>query len=219
MDDVAIGLRSEPPEGTGRLQMALDAFDRANAADPNLEPVDGREVPKELIYGQRMSAWLMRLCPEASEALCLAARSQHIERWVTPRGSYPEGRIGYLTWRRDLKSYHAGRAGEILSDLGYPDTLVTRVQALVRKERLKRDAGAQVLEDVACVVFLAHYLADFAEKHETDKVVGILRKTWAKMSPLGRRAALDLSLEGALKELLASALADEPAESGAAVRI
>jgi hypothetical protein len=199
--------------------MALDAFDRANAADPNLESVDGEEVPKEVIYGQRMSAWLMRLCPEAPEALCLAARSQHIERWVTPRGSYPDGRIGYLTWRRDLKRYHADRAGEILAGLGYPNTLVAGVQALVRKERLKQDEDAQVLEDVACVVFLAHYLADFAEKHETDKVVEILRKTWAKMSPLGRRAALALPMTGALEGLLASALADGPAECGTAVRI
>ena len=218
MVDVATEMNADPPEGTGRLQMALDAFDRANAADPNLEPVDGREVPKELIYGQRMSAWLMRLCPEASEALCLAARSQHIERWVTPRGSYPEGRVGYLTWRRDLKRYHAERAGEILTDLGYPDTVVSRVRALVRKERLKQDEDAQVLEDVACVVFLAHYLADFAEKHETGKVVGILRKTWAKMSPLGHRAALALPLEDALKALLGSALADEPIEGRPAVQ-
>jgi len=218
MDEIASGPHSSRPEGTGRLQVALDAFDRANAADPNLEPVDGREVPKELIYGQRMSAWLMRLCPEASESLRLAARSQHIERWVTPRGSYPEGRVGYLTWRRDLKRYHAERAGEILTDLGYPDTVVSRVRALVRKERLKQDEDAQVLEDVACVVFLAHHLADFAEKHETDKVVDILRKTWAKMSPLGRRAALALPLEDALKELLASALAGEPVESRTAVQ-
>jgi hypothetical protein len=198
--------------------MALDAFDRANAADPNLESVDGRDLPKELIYGQRMSAWLMRLCPEASEALCLAARSQHIERWVTPRGSYPEGRIGYLTWRRDLKSYHAERAGEILSELGYADTVIARVQALVRKERLKQDEDAQVLEDVACVVFLAHYLADFAEKHQTDKVVGILHKTWAKMSPLGRRAVPALPLESALKELLAAALADQAAGDSTAAQ-
>jgi len=107
---------SDRPEEPDRLQRALDAFDRANAADPNLELVDGEKLPKELIYGQRMSAWLDRLCPEASEALRLAVRCQHIERWVTPRGSYPEGRIGYLTWRRDLKRYHAERAGEILTE-------------------------------------------------------------------------------------------------------
>lgn len=196
-------------EHTPRLQAGLEAFDRANAADPNLEIVDGQEVPKELIYGRRMSEWLARLCPEASEALTLAARCQHLERWVTPRSRYPEGRAGYLAWRRDLKRYHAERAGEILEEIGYPDDVIARVQALVRKERLKRDPEAQVLEDVVCVVFLAHYLADFAAKHEPDKVVEILRKTWAKMSPLGRRAALALPLGGTLAAFLAAALADD----------
>jgi len=194
----------------GRLRRALEAFDRANAADPHRELVDGQEVPKELIYGRRMSEWLERLCPDASEALRLAARCQHIERWVTPRESYPAGRVGYLTWRRDLKRYHADRAGEILSGLGYSDGVAARVQALVRKERLKQDEDAQTLEDVVCVVFLAHYLVDFAEKHPSDKVVEILRKTWAKMSPAGREAALALPLDDKLTALLDLALADGP---------
>ncbi|MGI9382173.1 MAG: DUF4202 domain-containing protein, partial [Methyloligellaceae bacterium] len=198
-----------------RLQRALDAFDRANAADPNLESVDGEAVPKELIYGQRMSACLARLCPRASEALTLAARCQHLERWVTPRSSYPDGRVGYLTWRRDLKGYHARRAGEILAELGYAQGLIARVQALVRKERLKRDEEAQILEDVVCVVFLTHYLADLAAKHDADKVVEILRKTWAKMSPLGRNAALALPLGGALEDLLNAALADAVSDEAA----
>jgi hypothetical protein len=209
MPGAAVDREAGALAGADRVQRALDAFDRANAADPNLEIVDGEAIPKELIYGRRMSDWLARLCPKASEALTLAARCQHLERWVTPRDSYPEGRVGYLTWRRDLKRYHAERAGEILADLGYPQDVIDRVQALVRKERLKRDREVQVLEDVVCVVFLAHYLADFAAKHESDKVVEILRKTWAKMSPLGRRAALALPFDGALAALLAAALADE----------
>jgi hypothetical protein len=195
----------------GKLQRALDAFDRANAADPHVELVDGQEVPKELVYGRRMSEWLERLYPDASEVLRLAARCQHIERWVKPRETYPDGRIGYLTWRRDLKRYHADRAGEILSGLGYSDRVVARVQALVRKERLKQDEDAQTLEDVVCVVFLAHYLTDFAEKHRSGKVVEILRKTWAKMSPAGRDAALALPLAGEMTTLLARALSDAPA--------
>lgn len=209
MDKAETQASSDRPAASDRLQRALDAFDRANAADPNLEAMDGEDVPKELIYGQRMSAWLCRLYPGASEALCLATRCQHIERWVTPRQSYPEGRVGYLTWRRDLKRYHGERAGQILADLGYPEAVIARVQALVRKERLKQDEEAQALEDVVCVVFLAHYLADFAARHETGKVVEILRKTWAKMSPLGHQAALALPLDGALKDLVDAALAGE----------
>lgn len=208
-DKAAAQAVPERREADDRLQRALDAFDRANAADPNRETVDGEAVPKELIYGRRMSAWLDRLYPGASEVLRLAARCQHIERWVTPRETYPEGRVGYLTWRRDLKRYHADRAARILGEVGYPQDLIAHVQALVRKERLKQDEDAQALEDVVCVVFLAHYLADFAGRHDSDKVVEILRKTWAKMSPLGHRAALALPLDGALKTLVEAALADD----------
>ena len=196
-------------KGAERLDAAFAAFDRANAADPHRETVEGHSVPKELAYAQRMSTWLDRLYPEASEALRLAARCQHIERWIYPRASYPEGRIGYLTWRRDLKRYHARRAGEIMADLGYPDTEIARVESLLRKEGLKRDADAQALEDVVCVVFLAHYFAEFAEGHARDKVIDILRKTWAKMSPHGRRAAMRLPLRDDARELVEMALQGE----------
>ena len=219
MEERAPGPRPGPRLRVDRLQRALDAFDRANAADPNLENVDGKDLPKELIYGRRMSAWLDRLCPEASEALRLAARCQHIERWVKPRATYPDGRIGYLAWRRDLKRYHADRARGILAELGYPEAVITRVQALVRKERLKQDEEAQTLEDVVCVVFLAHHLSDFARRHESAKVVEILRKTWAKMSPVGRDAACALPLDPALEGLLRAALADETAGEGAGIGI
>ena len=193
---------------TAALQAAaLEAFDRANAADPNREAVDGVAAPKELVYGQRMSDWLERLYPEASLALRLAVRCQHIERWRVPRKSYPEGRIGYLTWRRDLKALHAERAGEILERLGFDAATVERVRALVNKENLRQDPEAQALEDVACLVFLAHYFADFAVGHDDDKVVDILRKTWRKMSETGREAALALPLGPTEAALVALALA------------
>lgn len=218
MEVMTKSTRSEQAEQIGKLQLALEAFDRVNAADPHLEFVDGQEIPKELVYGRRMSEWLERLYPGASEALRLAARCQHIERWVRPRETYPSGRVGYLTWRRDLKRYHAERAGEILSGLGYPESVISRVQALVRKERLRQDEEAQILEDVVCVVFLAHYVSDFAQKHRSDKVAEILRKTWAKMSPLGHRAALALPLDDGLKALLDLALAEGPAGAEAGHR-
>lgn len=193
----------------GRFAAAVAAFDRANAADPSSETVDGAPTPRELAYARRMSDWLDRLYPDASEALRLAARCQHIERWVRPRADYPEGRTGYLTWRRDLKRYHAERAGEILRDAGYPEETIARVGALLRKERLKRDPEVQALEDVVCLVFLAHHFADFASKHSEDKLVDILRKTWIKMSPHGQAAALALPLGPDAGALVARALAPE----------
>ena len=141
-----------------------------------------------------MSAALARMAPNASELLQIAARGQHIERWTSPRKSHPEGRTGYLAWRNDLKEFHAGRVGEIMDSAGYDADDIARVRSLLRKEQLKSDADAQMLEDVACVVFLEHYLGDFMEQADEAKLAGILAKTWKKMSPLGHAHALKLSL-------------------------
>ena len=197
-----------------RLAAAFAAFDEANGRDPNLETVDGREEAKELLYGRRMTTWLDRLCPEASIALKLAARCQHLERWTIPRKRYPEGRVGYLTWRRDLKLFHAERARDILRPLAFSEEAIERVGQLLRKERLKTDPEVQALEDVVCIVFLVHYLTDFAGRHSRTKVVEILRKTWSKMSPEGQAAALALDLEEETAALVHQALsADGPAAS------
>ena len=193
----------EPSE---RFREAVARFDRANAEDPNVETVDGVSHPKELLYAQRMSDALERFAPDASEVVRLAVRCQHIRRWTVSRDSYPRGRDGYRRWRTDLGGFHAETAGDILREIGYDDAAVGRVRALLRKERLKADPEVQLLEDVVCLVFLRHYLAPFAAQHEDEKVVGILRKTWRKMSERGRAAALDLDLEPDLRALVARAV-------------
>ena len=193
----------EPSE---RFREAVARFDRANAEDPNVETVDGVSHPKELLYAQRMSDALARFAPDASEVVRLAVRCQHIRRWTVSRDSYPRGRDGYRRWRTDLGGFHAETAGDILREIGYEDAAVGRVQALLRKERLKADPEVQLLEDVVCLVFLRHYLAPFAAQHEDEKVVGILRKTWRKMSERGRAAALDLDLAPELRALVTRAV-------------
>lgn len=196
-------------DGLGeRFEQAIARFDRANAEDPNLERVDGVDAPKELVYARRMSERLALFAPDASEPLRLAVRSQHIRRWTIPRAGFPEGRDGYREWRTRLAAFHAGTAGAILRDLGYGDDVVARVESLLRKERLKADADAQTLEDVACLVFLEHQAAAFASQHDDAKVLGILRKTWRKMSERGRAAALDLELAPAVRALVERAVGD-----------
>ena len=180
------------PETSDRFAAAMAAIDAANAADPNQETVDGGTRPAAILYSERMSAWLDRLDPNASEPLKLAARAQHIERWTIPRDSYPMDRPGYLKWRTDLGKFHADRAGAIMADAGYDDEAVERTKALIRKRRLKKDPETQRLEDVICLVFLENYFADFSKQHDEAKIVSILQKTWKKMSPDGHAAALDL---------------------------
>ncbi len=190
-----------------RFSAAIKAIDAANAADPNRIPHEGLEEPKELVYGRQMSGWLIRLKPEASEALRLAVRAQHIRRWESPRSAYPEGRIGYLKWRKDLQDLHARVTAEILEKVGYDPETIGRVRALLHKERLKADEDSQALEDVACLVFLEHYFTEFAAKHPEDKVVKIIAQTWRKMSPRGRELALTLNLTPEAKSLVEKALA------------
>ncbi|HVR30273.1 MAG TPA: DUF4202 domain-containing protein [Thermoanaerobaculia bacterium] len=189
-----------------RFARAIARFDAANAEDPRRERTESGDEPKELVYAQRMTSWLERIEPGASEALRLAARAQHLCRWRVPRGDYPEGRQGYLRWRRDCAELHAGIATGILREVGYGQTTVERVAFLLRKQGLPDDPEALALEDTACLVFLEHELAGFAPKHDEPKLVRILERTWRKMSPRGQRAALALELPAPARELLEKAL-------------
>lgn len=133
-------------------------------------------------------------------------------RWEIPRSSYPMTRPGYLTWRAKLKSQAATQVAELLADASIQPPLsqeeIDRVAALVRKEDLKTDSDTQVLEDVACLVFLDEQFEDFEKRPDIDeeKMVGILRKTWGKMSPSGHALALQMHLSERAKILIEKAL-------------
>jgi hypothetical protein len=190
-----------------RFRTAIARFDAANAEDPRRIVLDGKEHPYELVYAERMTHWLQQLVPDASEVLQLAARSQHLCRWQIPRSEYPMDRAGYYRWRTRLYAFHAEKAGTILRELGYDEATVSRVEQLLQKKNLKTDPEMQLLEDVICLVFLEHYFADFSQEHDPGKVVNILRKTWAKMSPRGQTAAVMLEMPADARGLLDSALA------------
>lgn len=183
----------------GNLSAALAAIDTANAADPHQEAGQ----PAALLYGQRMSEELARLVPEASEILQIAARGQHVERWLLPRGDYPEGKAGYLAWRKEQGRRHGERVAAIMGEAGYDETAQARVGVLLRKEGIKRDAEVQALEDVICFVFIRHYFADFAASHPDDDMVDIVAKTARKMSAEARARALQ---EFVLPDALAEAV-------------
>jgi len=174
------------------LNKILDVIDEINAQDPNKEIVDGKSVAKELIYGQRMTEMLHEFMDTPSIALQIAARGQHIKRWVSKRDSYPMDRVGYLKWRTALKNMHADLLEELLSAEDYEETVIQKVKDLVTKKRLKTDEEVQALEDVICLVFLKYYFNSFFEKHEEEKILNIIRKTWGKMSEKGHEVALKL---------------------------
>lgn len=189
-----------------RRARVFELIDAANAADPVLVTTPQGKRPAELVYGERMSKMLDRFRPGAGDHLAIAARGQHIERWITPRSGYPEGRTGYLRWRKDMKDFHARRVSALMAEAGYAPPDVERVAALVRKERYKIDPEGQALEDVVCLVFLKHYAARFIARHDDDKVISILAKTATKMSPEGLSAAKRFTLPDRLSRLLGRAM-------------
>jgi hypothetical protein len=198
--------RNFQPEDPERFDKALRRFDEENSRDPNTVDVDGRKRPRELVYAEWLSDWVLRLRPQASEALRLAARSQHLCRWTVPRDSYPMTRAGYLSWREGLKKFHAQKASEILRELGYAEPIIAHVKSLNLKKGLPEDIEAQTLEDALCLVFLEHQFAELTQKTAEEKMIGVLQKTWKKMSVAAREQALQLSYAAPEKILLERAL-------------
>jgi Domain of unknown function (DUF4202) len=189
-----------------RYSEAIRRFDEENGRDPHLIVVDGVAQPHELLYARRLTEWVLRLQPNASKPLLLAARSQHICRWLVPRRSYEMTRAGYLRWRNDLKHLHAKKSAEILREVGYDEATIARVVELNLKKGLGHDQECQVLEDALCLVTLQYQLADLMEKTDPDKMVGILRKTWKKMSDVARAHALALPFTEAESALVQQAV-------------
>jgi hypothetical protein len=190
-----------------RFVAAIRRFDEENARDPNIDSIDGAEHPRELLYARRLTEWVLKLRPDASEELRLATRCQHLCRWMVPRNSYPTTKAGYLRWREELKKFHAQKAGGILRAVGYPEAVIVRVQELNLKKHFPHDPESRVLEDALCLVFLEHQLSDLAAKTTAEKVVNALRKSWDKMTPAARAEALRLPYRPREKALLEQALA------------
>ncbi|WP_139957537.1 DUF4202 domain-containing protein [Flavicella sediminum] len=175
-----------------KFSKAIALFDQANSEDPTIEVFEGKEFPKEILYAQRMTQVLSQFAPNASEAVQLAARCQHICRWKSPRSSYEMNRTGYLLWRQELKKMHAKIASEILKEVGYDEDTIAKVAFLLEKKQLKRNEETQLLEDVICLVFLEFYFDPFVVKYTEEKILDIVQKTWKKMSETGHETALKI---------------------------
>ena len=201
MPDVDTTAESGESSQPARFYQALKRFDQENARDPNFISVRGHLRPRELVYSEWLTEWVRRLRPDASEALLLAARSQHLCRWMIPRNSYEMTRDGYLLWREDLKKFHAAKAAEILRQAGYSEEEILRVNALNLKANRLTDPECQTLEDALCLVTLERQLGDLIAKTPPEKMAEILKKTWRKMSEPAREEALQLPLSPRALEL------------------
>lgn len=194
------------PPAMERLDAVLNKIDRLNSQDPNKVTADGKQEPFELAYAKRLSVWVQKLKPDASEALRIAARGQHVQRWTIPRDRYPMNRGGYLRWREDLKKFHAETVGNIMAEAGYAEDEIARVKQIISKKGIKEDPEIQALEDGLCLVFFEMQFVALRRKTPDDKMKDILQKTWKKMSAEGQKMALALPLDQSERAFVAQSL-------------
>lgn len=180
-----------------RLNRVLERIDQLNRQDPHTVLVGQTPQPWEYVYSQWLTEWVLRLNPQASELLRIAARGQHVRRWTIPRSRYPMNRAGYLRWRETLKAFHADTIAGLMREEDYPDDAIQRVRTLMGKRQLGSDPETQTLEDALCLVFLETQFADLRRKTSEEKMREIVRKTWGKMSERARAEALKLPLNDA----------------------
>ena len=194
-----------------KLEKAIELIDAANSEDPNMEISDGKEVPKELLYSQRMTDMQQRYAPDADDVMKLALRAQHIQRWKSARSDFPMDKKGYHLWRTGLYKFHAETAAALLEQAGYDEADIERLKLAVGKKSLKSNKDTQLLEDVTALVFIEHYMLEFAEKHpeySEEKWIDIIKKTWRKMTENAHEFALSgkIALPEPLVPLIQKAL-------------
>ena len=192
-----------PPK---QLTQLFEQIDQLNREDPNTERVGETTAPRELIYAQRLSDWVDRLRPDASEALRIAARGQHVQRWTIPRDRYERTRRGYLRWREALKAFHAETVARLMHGIGFPETTIQRVREIMGKRRLSDDAESQTLEDALCLIFFESQLSELKHKTPDDKLQDVVRKVLKRMSPQGRAELSKLTLDADTSTCIAGAL-------------
>jgi hypothetical protein len=176
-----------------KFEQAIRLFNNYNRNSPETVFSGGEPYPAEYFYALKLHEWVLKLAPNAGEALLLASHCQHIGRWEIQRSMYPDGRIGYLKWRSDLSRFHADTASSLLRSISYDEAIIQEVREIVLKKHLKTAPDVQIMENALCLVFLEFQFDDLISKQPEDKMIGILQKTWAKMSPQGKEQALKIS--------------------------
>jgi hypothetical protein len=190
---------------------AIIKINKIHSLDPNQADYEGAKIPAELLYANQCTEWLFKLKPDASELEELAAKCQHFKRWEIPRSSYPTGKKGYYQWRIFLYDYQANEAAQVLLEAGYSNEAIETVKQMVAKKEVKKNKQSQLIEDVACLVFLEHYMQPFAatkKEYSEEKWLKIIRMTWEKMTPKAHKFALNIKFSPEIFQLINKALTE-----------
>lgn len=179
---------------------ALQAIENILLQDPKNEA---------LTYSNQCFEWLQKLNPSYSEAQEFGARCQHFKRWDIPRSNYPMDKKGYYQWRIYLYQYQAEETAKVLAEAGYKSEFIDEVKDMIAKKDIKKSANSQLIEDVACLVFLQHHIAPFAatKDYSDEKWIKIITRTWGKMSEKAHKFALEITYPEAILSLIKKAIA------------
>lgn len=188
-------------------ERAVAAIDAANADDPRRVAVGGVERAFELVYADHLETWIRALVPEPSGALSFAARAQHVRRWEIPRSTFPDGRAGYHAWRRRLQDHHVAIARACLEEALCPLADIERVERILRKQGVAGDPEPQAMQDALGLVTLEMQLGELAARLDEPKLIEVLRRTAAKMSPAAVALAGTLELPPPMARVLTLAMA------------
>lgn len=193
------------------FERVVELIKSANSEDPNQESDGEKSWPKELLYTHRMADMLERYAPEADDVMKLAIQAQHIQRWQSPRDAYPMNKQGYYQWRTNLYQFHADTLAALMQTAAYSETDIERAKRAVAKKALRSNSDTQLLEDVSALVFIEHYMLPFVNKHpeyDEEKWLGIILRTWNKVSEKGQKFALsgELKLPESLVPLITKAI-------------
>ena len=181
-------------------EKAIELINKVHASDPKGEA---------LVYAKQCFEWLVKINPDYTEEQEMAARCQHFKRWEIPRSNFPVGKKGYYQWRIGLYQYQADKAGEVLESVGYAVEFVSAVKSMIAKKDLRNDTNSQLIEDVACLVFLNYHIQPFAstKDYAEEKWIKIIQKTWGKMSEKAHKFALEINYDASILDLIKKALA------------
>lgn len=179
-----------------------DALNEIHQGDPNHTNIDGLRKSSEFLYTNRMLQMLAEFEPGADYTLQIAAQCQHLERWKVARDLFPMDRKGYHQWRKAVMDFQISRTTEVLVNSGVENSDIIEVTEILSKQGNKSHTKAQIIQDVACIVFVNWYLEGFAAKHELGKVKDIVIKTTRKMSEKGMQSLHKSSLPKPVQEIL-----------------
>lgn len=184
------------------------AFSRVLAAHASLHRSDKPLVIADRDHAVDTWQWALRLDPEASFEIQVAALYHDVERLV----SEADARIEHLAPDyQAFKDAHAkgsaSMARSVLAEIGLPDPVVDRICSLLRgHERRPTSREATVLSDADCLSFFSHNASGYLAYFGVDQTRRKIRFTLGRLSAAARPALDRIRMPRDVRALLSAEL-------------